>query len=406
MPKNILAEDAELDAAIDEALAEIEAELAAEEDEDLDEAAVLAAPGQSGTATNVAIGKDEQASVDSVAKVAKQTKKTPARRGDQPDNGDSKSAGPLVLPKSKAGMISAALDLLQKASKEEIAEKYEALVAVFSGKTVVAEGKQAVEGTFSRKITAADLDLSADVAAILGEGKDLSEEFKKNVQTVFEAAVVSKVNEKLAELATHLETVAKADHEEASKDLEEQVDLYLDYVVEQWMAENKLAVERGLRAEIVEDFMKGLKSLFDQNYIDIPEEKVSVVEDLATKVEEQQKMIDQLLKDKKALDEQVNKGTASTILADAAKGLSENQAAKLAQLAEGVTFTTADDFKGKIATLKETYFKAAAPKTGAASETEEEVRTLAEDTNEQPQKRVDPEMSKMIDALSRLAPKK
>jgi hypothetical protein len=199
--------------------------------------------------------------------------------------------------------------------------------------------------------------MKEDLDALLS-GENLSEEFVQKASTIFEAAVIARAEEVIAEAEVALQEQFEAAVEEIKEDLAAKVDDYLNYMVEEWMKENEIAIEKGLRAEIVEDFITGLKGLFEEHYIDIPTDKVDVVGELAEKVEELEA----------ALNEQINKGVELTkelneqkkieAIYTACEGLTQTQVEKLKSLAEGVEFNTEEEFATKLSTLKESYFKA------------------------------------------------
>lgn len=187
-------------------------------------------------------------------------------------------------------------------------------------------------------------------------GENLSEDFRSKAETIFESAVNLRVNE---EVKTLEEAYAAALEEEVAKiraELTEQVDDYLNYVVEQWVEENEVAIDTGLRTELTEDFISGLKNLFAEHYIDIPEDKVSVVEELGSKVEELEAKLNEEIDRNVQLTKQINESKQFEVLVDACEGLTTTQAEKLKALAENVDFTSVEEYAAKIETLKESYF--------------------------------------------------
>lgn len=199
------------------------------------------------------------------------------------------------------------------------------------------------------------VDMSEHVEALLS-GEELSEEFKQKATTIFEAAVKQKVEEEIARLE---EAYAEALEEEVAnitESLTESVDDYLSYVAEQWVAENEVAIEHGLRTELTEEFISGLRSLFVENYIDIPEDKVSVVEELGGKVEELEAKLNEEIERNVALNKMINESKQYEILASACDGLTTTQAERLKALSEGIEFTTDTEYASKIKTLRESYF--------------------------------------------------
>ena len=200
-----------------------------------------------------------------------------------------------------------------------------------------------------------ELDIKADVDALIGDA-DLSEEFKEKAATIFETAIKAKVKEESQRLQGEYETKLKEDTEAHKADVVEKVDSYLNYVVEEWMQENKIAIERGIKGEIAEDFIGGLKKLFEDHYIDVPDEKYNVLEDQASKIEDLEKK----------LNEEIEKNVTShkTIgelkREDIAKAVSENltdvEKEKFNKLAEEVEYSNEEDFTTKVTTIKESYF--------------------------------------------------
>jgi hypothetical protein len=225
-----------------------------------------------------------------------------------------------------------------------------------------------------------ELDMSDDVAALL-EGENLSEEFKVKATTIFEAAVTSRI-EAIAEEIEH-QLVEQFDEkiEEIKEDLASKVDDYLNYMVEEWVKENELAIESGLRAEIVEDFIGGLRNLFVEHYIDIPTEKVDVVEELTNKVEELESSLNEEINRGVELKKQLNEQMKLEAIHAACDGLTQTQVEKLKSLAEGVEFTTEDEFAEKLETLKASYFKSDV-KQADSSALDDEV--LIEDDKKKP----------------------
>ena len=221
-----------------------------------------------------------------------------------------------------------------------------------------------------------NIDFSDDLNALVESEATLSAEFKHKAATIFEAAINSKLSEEIDRIEDQYKTELSEEIEQTKADLVEKVDNYLNYVVEGWMKENELAIQNGLRTEIAENFMNNLKGLFTESYIEVPESKVDLVDDLSDQVAE--------------LEEQLNKQTEQSmdqaleleylkresVIREAAKGLAETQVEKLVDLSENVDFEDEESFKNKIETLKENYFKT---KTQSVSEDEVE-----EDNNAQP----------------------
>jgi len=198
--------------------------------------------------------------------------------------------------------------------------------------------------------------MKEDIDALMS-GENLSEEFVQKAATIFEAAVVARAEEVIAEAEAELLEQFESAIEEVKEDLATKVDDYLNYVVEQWMKENEIAIEKGLRAEIVEDFIGGLRNLFIEHYIDIPADKVDVVEELTTRVEELEASLNEQITHGIELKKELNEQKKIEAIYTACEGLTQTQVEKLKSLAEGVEFTTEGEFVEKLSTLKESYFK-------------------------------------------------
>ena len=201
-----------------------------------------------------------------------------------------------------------------------------------------------------------NLDMSDDVKALL-EGENLSEEFKQKATTIFEAAVMSRIEVIAEDVEKQLVEQFESAVEEIKEELAGKVDEYLNYMVNEWMEQNELAIENGLRSEIAEDFISGLKNLFTEHYIDIPEDKVDVVSEMAEKVAELEDALNEQITKGIALTKQLNEQKKVEAVYEACEGLTQTQVEKLKSLAEGVEFTTEDEFATKLETLKSSYFK-------------------------------------------------
>jgi len=205
--------------------------------------------------------------------------------------------------------------------------------------------------------------LKEDIDALL-QGEDLSEEFVSKATTIFESAVMSRVEEIVEEVEAQLHEQFEVAVEELKEDFAAKIDDYLNYMVEEWMKENELAIESGLRAEIVEDFIGGLHNLFAEHYIDIPEEKVDVVQEMADKVEELEAKLNEEISRSIDFKKEINEHKRIQAMQAVCEGLTQTQAEKLKSLAESVEFTSEEEFGDKLSTLKEAY----APSTARAAE--------------------------------------
>jgi hypothetical protein len=198
-------------------------------------------------------------------------------------------------------------------------------------------------------------DMSEAIDALFA-GEELSEDFKMKATTIFEAAVKVKVDEEIARIEEAYAETLEEQVAQIQEELSSNVDDYLNYVVEQWVSENEVAIEAGLRSELTEEFISGLRNLFAEHYIDIPEEKVSVVEEMSAKVEELEAKLNEEIERNVTLSKTISESKQFEILVDACDGLTDTQAEKLKSLAEGIEFTSADEYSQKINIIKESYF--------------------------------------------------
>lgn len=266
---------------------------------------------------------------------------------------------------TKVGMITAMMSKLNGMKKDEV----ENIMSMMKPETMAKIEKMKDEDmhpksemtsdkpveTLAAQVNKEDLDLSQDIDALFGDIED--KEFKEKATTMFEAAVLSKVNEQLQKFAAHAETDAKQSINEEVEKLSEKVDQYLDYVINEWVKDNKLAIERGVKSEITEDFLKGLKNLFSEHYVDIPEEKVDVVEEMVTQIDELNAKIKQLTDQNVKLSDTNKSFEKNIIFKESVKDLTDTQSEKLQSLVEGIEFSDIQDYTKKVSMIKEQYFK-------------------------------------------------
>ena len=217
------------------------------------------------------------------------------------------------------------------------------------------------ENVEARKVEMNLEDLRKDIASVFSADTNLSEEFKTQAAAIFEAAVIARVNNEVEKLTTELAEQAASEIETIKEELVEKVDSYLNYVVEQWMEENELAVEKGLRTEVAEDFMLGLKNLFQEHYFEVPEDKVDVLEDMAVKVDEAQASLDEAIQANVELKAQLDAIQRDRIIESASRDLTATDAEKLSKLLEGVDFGNNGLFTEKVKVIKESYFPNGVP---------------------------------------------
>ena len=215
-----------------------------------------------------------------------------------------------------------------------------------------------------------EVDVEDDVNALLG-GEELSEEFRTKAKTIFEAAINSKVTAIREEIVREHEEKLSEEVEEIKVELQERVDSYLEYVADEWFVENQLAVENGLKADMTESFLEGMKGLFEEHYVEIPEEKYDVLKSMVEKLDDMETKLNEQIEKNIALNKGLAEATADGILESVSDGLAATQKEKLASLAESVEFESDEEYREKLETLKESYFphkSATTPKTENLSE--------------------------------------
>ena len=251
-------------------------------------------------------------------------------------------------------------------AKAAAAEETEAEVA--DDQEIVAEAEATEEEVVSEEETtetevvaeseeevAVEYSIEEDVEALLA-GEELSEEFQEKARTIFETAIAAKVSEVKEQLAASYEETLVEEIVTIKKDLTERVDSYLEYVADEWLAENQLAVEQGLKTEMTESFLTGMKSLFEEHYVTIPEDKYDVLESMVDKLDEMEGKLNEQIERNVSLNKRLAESVADVIFADVTEGLAMSQREKLASLAENVEFDSEDSYREKLVKLRESYF--------------------------------------------------
>jgi hypothetical protein len=237
------------------------------------------------------------------------------------------------------------------------------------------------------------VDVSADVAALIN-GEELTEEFKTKAATIFEAAVVTRVKQEVAKLEEEYASLLSEETAKIAEGVVEKVDGYLNYVVEQWIAQNELALEHGMKSEILEGFVAGLKGLFQEHYIDIPDEKFDVLGEMESKIEELETKLNEQVTANVELNKTVGEMKRTEIVEAACEGLADTEVEKFKGLAEELAYEDVESFKQKVQTIRESYFTTKAQADVASVVTDTPVETLVEE------KKVDPTMAKYLAALN------
>ena len=288
----------------------------------------------------------------------------------------------VAPPKTKAGMVNAMYKAASKMKKADLMAAYSKMM----GESVELDDES-------------ELNTAAELSAIVDGEATLSEEFKEKTAIIFETAVKTKLSEEVTRLEEQYAEELAEEVETIKTDLVGKVDSYLNYVVETWMEENKLAIEAGLRTEIAEGFMNGMRDLFVESYVEVPETKVDLVDDLAEQVSELEEKLNATTGDAISLAEELETYKRNTIIAEASRGLADTQAEKLAELLSNVDFETEETFITKVNTVKESYFSKEIPE-----QLEESVSTLTEDT-EQEEVEVSSSMEVYLNALRKTSKK-
>ena len=269
----------------------------------------------------------------------------------------AKATSKTSLPKTKAGLLNAMYKTASKMKKADLHAAY--------SKVCEAAGVEADE------YISEDLDTNAELQAIVEGEATLSEEFKEKTAIIFEAAVKTKLGEEVTRLEEQYTEELAEEVKTIKENLVGKVDSYLNYVVESWMEDNKVAIQNGLRTEIAENFMSSMKDLFVESYVEVPDSKVDLVDDLAEQVQELEEKLNSTTGDAIALAEELEVYKRNTIIAEASRDLADTQAEKLKGLVENVDFDCEETFAKKIATIKESYFSKEIPE--AVEEISEDV---------------------------------
>ena len=327
----------------------------------------------------------------------------------KPDDDSAKLKDPsATLAQVKDVVNAKAMKAEEAETEEEVIEEEEATTdeVVAEEETaseeesteVVAEEETSEEETVAEEEE--KYDVEADVAALL-QGEELSEEFQSKAKTIFETAIKTKVAEIKEELQESYATALVEELDKIKEGLTERVDSYLEYVADEWMQENQLQVEAGLKTEMTESFLEGMKSLFEEHYVTIPEDKYDVLNSMVDKLDEMESKLNEQIDRNVALNRRLAESNADGVFASVSEGLADTQKEKLASLAENVEFESETDYREKLETLKESYFpsKTSAPKSTSENLSEEV------STDEVISEEVAPRMQAYLDVLSRAAKK-
>ena len=286
---------------------------------------------------------------------------------DDEDEDEEDEVEEIAIPKTKAGVINAALDLLKKAKKDEAQQLFQKMVKMSESEDeggMVAKGSRITKKMPDPKTKPSDAsakmedaDWSEDLDIIVAEEATLSDGFRDKAGAIFEAAYKSKVSAEIDRLESEYAQNLESEVSDIQEGLVEKVDSYLNYVVENWMKENELAVQQGLRTEIAEQFMESLQTVFKEHYIEVPEGKADLIDDLADQVTELEEQLNKTTEDNIQLHEKAQSFERADIVRKQSSGLAVTEAEKLASLVEDIEFDDAETFEMKVKTVKESYFE-------------------------------------------------
>ena len=318
----------------------------------------------------------------------------------------------LKIPSTKSAMVSALFDRVNGLKKEDVSKRFKDLMAVIEAEDLGGEepddakpeGDSTAIGKKKKKIKISmpEINVKEDIDALV-EGEELSEDFKSKASTIFEAAVHQKVMEIAASKVEDMEKEYQSELQEEivsfRDELTDKVDGYLNYVVEEWMKENELALESSLRSEITEEFMGGLKDLFKEHYIEVPEEKVDIVENLFDKVEDLEGQLNDKVQENIKVKNELNEYRKDKILEEVCDDLADTQAEKMKSLVEGVSYEDdSEKFEEKVKTIKENYF----PETIKQDDNVEQL----DSSSEVSEKSEEPKMNHIMEAYSKAIARK
>ena len=263
---------------------------------------------------------------------------------------------------TKAEMINAMYEMMKGAKKENLMAMYKGMNSAMEPKEMMKKDEED-DKTKSEAIEkrVKEIDVKEHVDALMNGEGDLSEEFKRKAATVFEAAVKSKVRDEVTRLEDEYKTELDESIKSTKTELTEKVDNYLNYVVEEWMKENELAIERGLKGEIAEDFISGLKQLFEDHYVDIPDEKYDVLEAQSEKITELENKLNESMEKIVTLNNKASSLIREQVISESTSDLADTEIEKFKSLTDDVEFTTEESFREKLDTLKESYFPKSKP---------------------------------------------
>ena len=297
------------------------------------------------------------AAIASVGAAGKAVKGKASVPGGEASKGDQVAD---KMPGTKAGMINAMYGEMSKMKKSDLQASYGKMMNAMKMKEDV-DAEDVDTDEIHEKVAAVNVDVTADMNALVESEATLSETFKDKAAVIVEAAVKSKVSEEVTRIESELQEEFDEELKTTREEMVEQIDGYLNYVVEKFMEENKLAIENGLRTELAEDFMTGLKNLFTESYVDVPESKVDLVDELGTQVRELEEKLNETTESSIHMSGELEELKRDAIIREHSRDLAETQVEKLKTLAEDIDFEDEETFAMKVSTIKESYFTKKTP---------------------------------------------
>ena len=284
---------------------------------------------------------------------------------------------------------------------EVVAENEQTTEDVVSEEETTTDEVVTEEETTEDEVVAEDkIDVEEDLNALIA-GEELSEEFQEKARTIFEAAIRTKVTEMTESIKAQYEETLVEEVKAIKEELQDRLDSYLEYVADEWVSENELAIEHGLKTEMTESFLEGMKKLFEDHYVTIPEEKYDVIESMVDKLDEMESKLNEQIDKNVALNKRLAESTADVIFAEVTEGLAQTQRDKLATLAENVEFESENGYREKLETLKESYF----PSNTSTPNSKSENLTEESEATDYQSKSVSSVMERYLQTMTRVAKK-
>ena len=352
----------------------------------------LTTPGQSGAYEDLGGPTPENSKPDDDSNKLKTPGTTLKQVKDIVSKG-AKPADPMPAGMKEEEEVEGDVVAETEVSEDEVVSEEET-AEVEETQEVVAEE----EATEEEIVEEEEIDIEADVKALL-EGEELSEEFQNKAKTIFEAAIKSKLADVRESVKAEYEEQLVEEVASIKSELEERVDAYLEYVADEWIADNQIAVESGLKSEMTDSFLTGMKSLFEEHYVSVPEDKYDVIESMVDKLDEMEGKLNEQIEKNVALNRRLAESSADVVFGEVTEGLAATQKEKLATLVENVEFESETDYREKLVTLKESYF----PSNAGAQRDKSE--NLSEETSTPNYQDISSSMDKYLQTLNRVSKK-